>query len=700
MQSIDSYCINEECPNFKVHVKENNKTQFFLKNFRSDIHRIVANNHLAVCERRNIFPVDIQNCSTFQHFTQSFGNNTIGLFVNADGVSPFKSSKHTVWPVTYSIINLPTSVRYFPHNMGIIAIYSGNKNPSDIIIKKIKTHIENELNSDMTIGGTYYKIKVFCCSFDLPAMAKFMGTPHHNSISACHLCLSTADNRQWKTHNQNMELRSFEFPDGMSDRYQDVEECNDAKKNGITINSVTKENRFSLQPNSEYVATGIEDTRRALNMFFNNNFSEAENLLLVSKDVKLYQSLGYSTLSYIKAILTFESISIQRAITACKGTIRIAHQILSKKTKRVNEAEIQAHAKLTLAEASLLMTILSLLNDDNFVTFLRGAIQVRNCYKSYHQMEKNFDSQIFGNEQSKIDYHTGVLMGIGIFNLLFSLLPPKIMRILEFLNFRGNQKEGRIQLEKAASMEPLGLRSPLATLTVILLNSYNYLQFDLNKSSRSTLFEVDKQNLQFSTELIDKYLNIYPKSAIFRIIKSRLLFVGGQIVAANEQYLGSIINHENWTEINHFSYWELFWCSVIQCNWKAALNFMNFLYDRSRWSKAIYLYLKATTMMMVEKTENQNLSHQIIELMSSVSHYKTKIGGRSIPLEKFGMKRAQLYEKNANYLFLPLIEMMYFNYSFHAMTQLKTNSKQFQTLIENEIVLTQKSEDKLLGKLD
>ena len=43
------------------------------------------------------------------------------------------------------------------------------------------------------------------------------------------------------------------------------------------------------------------------------------------------------------------------------------------------------------------------------------------------------------NEQHRKDFESGVRMGVGSFNLMISLLPARIMKLLEWIGFGGNK---------------------------------------------------------------------------------------------------------------------------------------------------------------------------------------------------------------------------------------------------------------------
>lgn len=69
----------------------------------------------------------------------SLTKGTIGLFINTDGVSTFKSSLITIWPIYLVIANLPPSTRMLKRNVITCTVWIGNcKLPMNTFIKSLK----------------------------------------------------------------------------------------------------------------------------------------------------------------------------------------------------------------------------------------------------------------------------------------------------------------------------------------------------------------------------------------------------------------------------------------------------------------------------------------------------------------------------------------------------------------------------------
>lgn len=57
----------------------------------------------------------------------------------------------------------------------------------------------------------------------------------------------------------------------------------------------------------------------------------------------------------------------------------------------------------------------------------------------------------------QVHFESGVRMGIGAFNLMISLLPARIIKLLEFIGFAGNKSFGLQELEQGFMLKS-GLR--------------------------------------------------------------------------------------------------------------------------------------------------------------------------------------------------------------------------------------------------
>ncbi|KHJ45406.1 hypothetical protein D918_04142 [Trichuris suis] len=65
------------------------------------------------------------------------------------------------------------------------------------------------------------------------------------------------------------------------------------------------------EPNS-VLLDSIEDTRHAMNLFFNNQFEEAVAFMEPGANDSMYRALGFATTAFIQALMTCNDVKCRR----------------------------------------------------------------------------------------------------------------------------------------------------------------------------------------------------------------------------------------------------------------------------------------------------------------------------------------------------------------------------------------------------
>ena len=77
--------------------------------------------------------------------------DSIGAFFNTDGISPFKSSRLTVWPIYLTFPSLPPSIRMNKANFVTCAFRVGQEKPSmEIFLKPLEQLLSQLRNTGIT----------------------------------------------------------------------------------------------------------------------------------------------------------------------------------------------------------------------------------------------------------------------------------------------------------------------------------------------------------------------------------------------------------------------------------------------------------------------------------------------------------------------------------------------------------------------
>uniref|UniRef100_A0A8C3G4P9 Tetratricopeptide repeat protein 39B n=1 Tax=Cyclopterus lumpus TaxID=8103 RepID=A0A8C3G4P9_CYCLU len=373
--------------------------------------------------------------------------------------------------------------------------------------------------------------------------------------------------------------------------------------------------------------TAIQETQCALNLVLNNKFSEALDLLKPWWKHSMYHALGYSSILVMQATMTFEHRDIQAAM----ATIKEALHTCQRKSPSCLCVTEEMHAEICYAECLLQKAMLTFVQVRTVYLFTCLPVYMFTCVPS--DVFRQFDG--------------GVKLGVGSFNLMLSLLPHRILRLLEFIGFSGNRAFGLSQLKEGASSH--SLRSIFCALTLLFYNTYV-----------SLILGTGEGNLAEADALLEPYQQKYPKGSIVLFYSARISTLRGNFEKARAKYEECISSQQEWKQIHHLCYWELMWTHSYQQEWQQAYEYADLLCKESRWSKAIYVYQKAAILSMMSEEDVKKTGEDVVELFKQVEGLKQRLAGKSIPTEKFAVRKSRRYKAARPVLLvIPALEMMY-----------------------------------------
>jgi hypothetical protein len=123
------------------------------------------------------------------------------------------------------------------------------------------------------------------------------------------------------------------------------------------------------------------------------------------------------------------------------------------------------HYRVMDAECTLLTSITQLLRD-SYVQKLKGVINIRAAWHGYKAIMADRDKLLAAGGQLDGETDSGLNYGFGTFNLVASLLPPKIMSLANFLGYPSDRLRGLTECQKALDVG--GVRSPLGGLNLLI----------------------------------------------------------------------------------------------------------------------------------------------------------------------------------------------------------------------------------------
>lgn len=411
-------------------------------------------------------------------------------------------------------------------------------------------------------------------------------------------------------------------------------------------------------PDSD-LKTSLSECMEALDMFLNNNFQEALSYLQAKSKESMYHALTYATMLEMQAMMTFDPQDIVNAGNTMKEAQAVCQRFRKRSTvadsfnnlvhgqslDQFSEEEI--HAEVCYAECLLLRAALTFLQDENMVSFIKGGIKVRNSYQTYKELDNLQKCANYLKGASHCHFEGGVKLGVGAFNLTLSMLPTRILRLLEFVGFSGNKDYGLMQLQEGAADH--SFRALLCTL--LLLCYHTFLSFVLGTG---------KGNVEEAENLLHPYLKRYPKGSIFLFFAGRIEEIKGNINVAIQRFEECCEAQQTWKQFHHMCYWQLMWCFTYKQQWKMAYFYADLLSKESSWSKATYMYMKAAYLSMFASNDSKPFGEDEVQLFRQVPSLKVKIAGKSLPTEKFAIRKSRRYQAQIHTpLPVPPLEMMY-----------------------------------------
>lgn len=146
--------------------------------------------------------------------------------------------------------------------------------------------------------------------------------------------------------------------------------------------------------------------------------------------MSMYHALGCSSLKFLQALMTNEEEAVMAAMESAKNTLQICEKRRKKfglfmtVSNAITGHHLQyytteeLHCKLVHAESLLQNAVLSFIQNDNLLSFIKNALKIRSCYQSYKECWSfiNSDQSTAASIDSEFIY--GVQFGLGCFSLV------------------------------------------------------------------------------------------------------------------------------------------------------------------------------------------------------------------------------------------------------------------------------------------
>ncbi|KAI8978147.1 hypothetical protein BDB01DRAFT_800918 [Pilobolus umbonatus] len=433
-------------------------------------------------------------------------------------------------------------------------------------------------------------------------------------------------------------------------------------------------------PSPETLNDWIHETQQGLDAFFNDQFELAEHVFLQHHEESPFHAVGYALMAYVEAMLGFETERIEIALDRIAKAEVLCRYYTRKSRKRYwrkgEESDIQY--ELLASNCMLMSSTIQFLRNSWF-EYMKAAYKLRKAYKLYEHMFESLTGQKASDyaslhsssssssvstttttttsslhvvkrreyrSETALDYcenavESGIFFGIGLFSLIFSLLPPRVNKLLNSLGFHSSRPFALHLLQRSFINQ--GLYSSLSALSLLVYYT-NLSLFVHPKLLPNSL------SLESVRQILDQMKAVFPEGKMWKLLEGKICRMEG-----NNRKAVEILRDARRTtkrssskpvyefiQIQALTVYEMGWAQIFLCDYFQAAETFFRLESMNNWSKAFYHYIATCCMFADEEYDKAAIEFMQIPV---IIKRKRQLGGRLLPNEIFAERKVNHWKQ-------------------------------------------------------
>lgn len=402
---------------------------------------------------------------------------------------------------------------------------------------------------------------------------------------------------------------------------------------------------------------------RGVRMFFNNQFNDAkllcENLITKLGNDSMYGATGLAYISFVYGVFSMEKALIEDA----NRKLKVAFDSVNKRRKNHHGigswffkpdynsfSDADAHAEVIFGECNLMMLIITFIDDPSFMSIIRAVMKLRSAYNSYKLCGEIYSKKTnWQSKKLKDEFEVAYKMGWGLYNVVLSHLPARVLSILSFVGFNSDRHLGMEFLHEITDTKQHSYRHKLTCFMICFYTFYLEQFFGCGAGDLEWVQRITKNGLQ---EL--------PNSAFDLFWSARYEQLAGNASLAIELFKKCRAAQSEFKSIHNVCEWDLLWSYALKCDWRSASACAMYLHENCDWSKATNLYQWACFQyMLMEETNDQSLLPAIEKALATLPDLRRRFVGKTLPPEKFAITKADKFFASGKTMTLPALELFY-----------------------------------------
>jgi len=269
------------------------------------------------------------------------------------------------------------------------------------------------------------------------------------------------------------------------------------------------------------------------------------------------------------------------------------------------------------------------------------------------------DQKKWTSPELKSEFIASSKFGLGAYKLYMSLMPEKVLNMLEWCGFSNiSESEGlRLLSESGSGKDFFSIMAQMTPLNYFYIFQTQFGILGEKHPRYLTQKACDMDPIEKSKLTMEGLVNRFPESMFFRYLKGKELQFTGQLIPSCEMFA---CRSNDWETFENVCHWELYWSHGLSGNWDSAAESMEKLVKGEFWSRAVINYLYAVVLLKCDQEGNKNKARDLLEGIEGV---RKRVAGKSVPDEKFCAMKAQQYlDGKTNFEFAFYEAAYLFNY--------------------------------------
>lgn len=420
-----------------------------------------------------------------------------------------------------------------------------------------------------------------------------------------------------------------------------------------------------------------------IKLMLNNGFQQSRDLFDKFKYSSPLMSAGSSFGMFLNGIMSFEDDKLNQAVDELKATQKLCtaqDDALSSLKLKLSKRSAGSKAptplwiilqnKIIVADCNLYLAVISFIHQE-ITGYIKGGWTLRKAWKIYEktydqirtlhkiaQAEKHgpIDSvpcdvnskvkaQALGIPYEILERLFGsVSFGYGLFNLCVSLIPQKLLKVVNLIGFHGDRQAGLSALINASQSQDM--KAPLAMLALLWYHTVVRPFFAIDGDKPDS-------GIPAAEAIMAQHEAVYSKSCLVLFFKGRIQRCKRDIEGALKSFESSYDASAEQRELQLMCAYEIGWCRLMSLDWEKALMYFSMLRHESKWSTCYYTYLSALT---------SGLAGNKVECLELFGEVPKAMKRKTNQLEIYIVRKASMVVKTPmtyEYLLIYTLELLY-----------------------------------------